>query len=223
MMTDAGSRVLLVGAAPWALSALGRTGWPARTAPANGALWAIHHQLPDLVILGEEALDLLDPLREFSDVPVLVLLEDIGPAAAILRAGADDVLFGHLADDELCARVEALLRRTDPPPGYVAPPPPPIRELADLRVDVSRRQAYRDGAPVHLTRVEFDLLATLTAMPRRAFERRELIEQIWGPGWYGDEHLIDAHVSKLRRKLGDDPRQPRYIETVRGGGGLSPL
>ncbi len=69
-----------------------------------------------------------------------------------------------------------------------------------------------------LTRTEFDLLDVLTASPRRAFTRRQLIDEVWGSDWYGDEHIVDVHIGHLRRKLDDDAANPRYIRTVRGVG-----
>jgi DNA-binding response OmpR family regulator len=76
---------------------------------------------------------------------------------------------------------------------------------------------------VELTRTEFDLLATMAARPRLAFSRRQLIDEVWGSDWYGDEHLVDVHVGHLRRKLGDDAAESRYVRTVRGVGyGLGP-
>jgi DNA-binding response OmpR family regulator len=74
------------------------------------------------------------------------------------------------------------------------------------------------GRLVDLTRTEFDLLAALAAEPRVAFSRSRLLERVWGGDWYGDEHVVDVHVAHLRRKLGDDPQQPRYVRTVRGIG-----
>ena len=69
-----------------------------------------------------------------------------------------------------------------------------------------------------LTRIEFDLLDTFTAEPRVAFSRAQLLERVWGPNWFGDDHLVDVHVSNLRRKLADDPRDPDFVCTVRGVG-----
>jgi len=74
------------------------------------------------------------------------------------------------------------------------------------------------GGSVELTRTEFDLLAALTARPRAAFTRRQLVDAVWGDDWYGDEHTVDVHVGHLRRKLGDDPAAPRFVRTIRGVG-----
>lgn len=75
-----------------------------------------------------------------------------------------------------------------------------------------------DGEPVELTRTEFDVLAALSARPRRVFTRAELIAEVWGDNWVGDEHLVDVHIGHLRRKLGDDAASPQFVRTVRGVG-----
>lgn len=94
----------------------------------------------------------------------------------------------------------------------------PPRTFGPLTIDVPGREVNLDGAPVSLTRTEFDVLAALSAAPHRAFSRAELIAAVWGEGWFGDEHLVDVHVGHLRRKLGDDPASPRFVRTVRGVG-----
>ena len=71
---------------------------------------------------------------------------------------------------------------------------------------------------MELTRIEFDLLDALSESPRVAFTRRQLLERVWGPNWFGDEHVVDVHIANLRRKLGDDASDPRYLRTVRGVG-----
>jgi DNA-binding response OmpR family regulator len=114
---------------------------------------------------------------------------------------------------ELIARVRAMLRR----PRSV-PVSPSETTVGDLVVDEESRTVTVAGAAVELTRTEFDLLATMVARPRLAFSRRQLIDAVWGSDWYGDEHLVDVHVGHLRRKLGDDASEPRYVRTVRGVG-----
>ena len=99
----------------------------------------------------------------------------------------------------------------------------PTRTVGDLALDPVSRSVSVAGEPVDLTRTEFDLLAALTARPRAAFTRGQLVEAVWGADWYGDEHIVDVHVGHLRRKLGDDAANPRYVRTVRGiGYGLGP-
>jgi DNA-binding response OmpR family regulator len=105
------------------------------------------------------------------------------------------------------ARIKAILRRAR----AVGPAVP------GLDVDVSRRLARIDGQPVALTRTEFDILAALAREPGRVADRAGLLASVWGPG-YDDDHLVDVHVANLRRKLGDNPEHPRFVETVRGVG-----
>jgi DNA-binding response OmpR family regulator len=105
------------------------------------------------------------------------------------------------------ARIHALLRR------------PRITQqalAAGLDVDTARRRVAVDGQQIELTPIEFRLLAALARKPGVVAARAELMDEVWGPGY--DEHLLDVHVGKLRRKLRDDPAQPRFIETVRGVG-----
>ena len=75
-----------------------------------------------------------------------------------------------------------------------------------------------DGDAVELSKLEFDILDALSEHARISLSRDQLLERVWGPNWFGDDHVIDVHVSNLRRKLGDDPRSPRFVRTVRGFG-----
>ena len=87
-----------------------------------------------------------------------------------------------------------------------------------LVVDTNAREVWLDESRVELTRTEFELLLALITEPGTAKSRRELITQVWGDEWLGDEHLVDVHIGNLRRKLQDDPADPRFIHTVRGVG-----
>src|SRR5262249_2065525 len=137
-----------------------------------------------------------------------------------LSIGADDYVVKPASPRELLARSAAMLRRprTMPSLGTPAVEEEPPRTVGDLVLDPVARTVTVSDAEVELTRTEFDLLAALTARPRAAFTRRQLVEAVWGPEWYGDEHIVDVHVGHLRRKLGDDPAHPRYVRTVRGVG-----
>ncbi len=95
---------------------------------------------------------------------------------------------------------------------------PDIRRFGTLTVDAPAREVKLDDVTLELTRIEFDLLDTLTAAPRVAFSRAQLLERVWGENWFGDDHLVDVHISNLRRKLADDPRSPDFVCTVRGVG-----
>ena len=109
-----------------------------------------------------------------------------------------------------------MLRRPRSSPAITAEQPPLI--LHGLVIDLQARSISVDGEAVELTRTEFDLLSTLMARPNAALTRRQLIEAVWGPGWIGDEHVVDVHIGHLRTKLNDEAAAPRFIRTVRAVG-----
>ena len=94
----------------------------------------------------------------------------------------------------------------------------PTVVVGDLRIDGAAREVHVGGRSVELTRTEFDLLATLASRPGLVWSRRTLIDEVWDTGWVGDDHLVDVHIAHVRRKLGDDPSDPRFVMTVRGVG-----
>lgn len=176
---------------------------------------------PDLIVLdlmlpGIDGIEACRRIRAFSDAYIVMLTAKAEETDKIigLSTGADDYLTKPFSPGELVARVRAMLRR---PRGLEAPGSS-VRRFGDLELDPAAREVTLDGDPVELTRLEFDLLATLSAEPRVAFSRAQLVERVWGTDWFGDDHLVDVHVANLRRKLGDDPAAPRYVRTVRGVG-----
>jgi DNA-binding response OmpR family regulator len=189
-------------------------------------------QLPDLVVLdlmlpGFDGVEVCRRLRVFSDAYVLMLTargEDVDKVVG-LSVGADDYVVKPASPRELLARATAMLRRPRAiaAAGGLASGEEPARRVGDLVLEPAGRTVTLAQTPVELTRTEFDLLAALTARPRAAFTRRQLVEAVWGPDWYGDEHIVDVHIGHLRRKLGDDAARPRYVRTVWGVGyGLGP-
>ena len=176
---------------------------------------------PDLIVLdlmlpGIDGIEACRRIRMFSDAYIVMLTAKAEETDKIigLSSGADDYLTKPFSPGELVARVRAMLRR---PRGTEAPSSS-VRRIGDLELDPAAREVTLDGAPVELTRLEFDLLAALSAEPRVAFSRAQLVERVWGPDWFGDDHLVDVHIANLRRKLGDAPSAPRYVRTVRGVG-----
>ncbi|WP_324649970.1 response regulator transcription factor [Georgenia sp. H159] len=171
----------------------------------------------DLGLPNVDGVEVCRTVRTFSDCYVIMLTARVEEVDKIvgLSVGADDYLTKPFSPRELVARVRAMLRRPrqDPDGSHQ----PGVR-FGPLTVDVVGRDVTLDGEAVELTRTEFDVLAALAARPHVAFSRRQLIEAVWGPGWVGDEHLVDVHVAHLRRKLGDDASAPRFIRTVRGVG-----
>jgi two-component system alkaline phosphatase synthesis response regulator PhoP len=184
---------------------------------------------PDLLVLdlnlpGMDGLEVCRQLRTFSDAYVLMLTaraEEIDRVVG-LEVGADDYLTKPFSPRELVARVRAMLRRprgdgrrAEPP--SAAPAPEPL-VLGPLRIDFDRHEVALDGAPLMLTATEYGLLTALAAHPGRAFTRAQLLERVWGADYFGDDHVVDVHIANLRKKLGDEPAQPRLVETVRGVG-----
>ena len=178
---------------------------------------------PDVVVLdlGLPSLDGVEvcrQIRTFSDAYVVMLTARSDEVDTLigLSVGADDYLTKPFSPRELMARIQAMLRRPRVTQG--AQDQPDDLTFGDLRVDVRGRDVWLRGEPVALTRTEFDLLAALAEQPRLAFSRRQLIEHVWGQTWVGDEHLVDVHIAHLRRKLGDDATEGRFVRTVRGVG-----
>jgi len=179
-----------------------------------GALAAVQREQPDVVVLdlnlpGIDGIEVCRQLRTFSDAYVIMLTargEEIDRVLG-LSIGADDYLVKPFSPRELMARIHALLRRPRTSP----------QALPDgLVLDAARRRVAVDGRPVELTPIEFHLLSALARKPGKVAARTDMMVEVWGPGY--DDHLLDVHIGKLRRKLGDDPTQPRFIETVRGVG-----
>jgi DNA-binding response OmpR family regulator len=180
-------------------------------------------QRPDVVILdlmlpGIDGIEVCRRLRTFTDAYVIMLTaraEEIDMLIG-LAVGADDYVTKPFSPGEVAARARAMLRR--PRAGQPGGTETPARRFGDLIIDPAAREVTVAGAPVELTRLEFDLLATLSARPRVAFSRRQLVERVWDEDWFGDDHIVDVHIVRLRRKLGDDAASPRYVLTVRGVG-----
>ena len=173
----------------------------------------------DLGLPGLDGVEVCRQVRTFSDCYVLMLTARADEVDVLvgLSVGADDYLTKPFSPRELVARVQVVLRRPRVPAGE-HDQGPVARVFGDLTIDVGARRVDLAGEPVALTRTEFDLLAALSARPRLALTRRQLIDAVWDPAWVGDEHIVDVHIAHLRRKLGDDPSRPLYVDTVRGVG-----
>lgn len=176
----------------------------------------------DLGLPDGDGLELCRRIRERTGAYVLVVsgrgdlgrhtLDDSSDRISGFRMGADDFLMKPFSGRELVARVEALLRR---PRVEVAERGP--RTLDDLELDPVSRIVRIGGEVVDLTRIEFDLLGTFTADPGAVFTRQQLLDLVWGPGWFGDDHVVDVHVANLRKKI-DPAVGASRVRTVRGIG-----
>lgn len=175
---------------------------------------------PQLVILdlglpGIDGLQVIKRLREWSEVPILILSVRQGEKdkVAALDAGANDFVSKPANINELMARVRVLLRRRDP-----GPPDNAVYEHNALRVDLARREVTVHGMPVALTRKEYDLLRLLVRDAGLVLTHQHLLRELWGPTFTRETHHLRILVSALRQKLQDDPSDPRYIVTEQGVG-----
>ncbi len=210
---------------------LEREGWSvANAGDGREALDAVRRLDPDVVILdvmlpGLDGVEVCRRLRAFSDAYVLMLTargEEIDRIMG-LTVGADDYLVKPFSPRELVARIKALLRRprtgrSGPTAAGLPRGEAPDRVPDGLEIDEARRVVRVDGSPAELTALEFDVLATLARDPGVVVRRQTLLDEVWGAAFVADDHLVDVHVANLRRKLGDDPARPRFVETVRGVG-----
>ena len=225
-MTATPTRALVVDDEPSLVTVvagyLQREGYTVDTAADGEAALAVARRTrPDVVVLdlmlpGMDGVEVCRQLRTFTDAYVIMLTArgDEVDKLIGLSVGADDYVTKPFSPRELVARVKVMLRR----PRAGAAADPQVRRFGALTVDPQSREVHLDGTPVELTRTEFDILDALAARPRLAYSRAQLIEAVWGTGWVGDEHLVDIHIGHIRRKLGDGPTGPRYIQTVRGVG-----
>lgn len=183
---------------------------------------------PDVVVLdvglpGLDGFEVCRRLRLFSDAYVIMLTARDTEIDTIvgLSVGADDYITKPFSPRELIARINAMLRRPRRTPTASedsAAVATPARMVGDLRICPDSREVFSGDTSIMLTRTEFDILAALSSRPGVVFTRQQLVETVWDSSWFGNDNIIDVHVSHLRRKLGDDPAQPRYVTTVRGVG-----
>lgn len=185
------------------------------------ALIQARREKPDLVVLdlglpGIDGLEVARILRREGNVPIIMLTARIEDTDKIvgLELGADDYISKPFNPREVVARVRAVLRRSTP----AAEALPGILSAGPLVLDQAGHAATLDGRLLDLTPTEFDLLTILLQNPGRAFTRLELLDRVQGDAYEGYERTIDAHIKNVRAKLGDDPRHPRFIQTVFGVG-----
>jgi DNA-binding response OmpR family regulator len=203
-------------------AALERDGFSAVVAgTASGGLESFRSRPPDLVLLDVmlpdgDGRDVLRQIRATSRVPVIMLTargEEMDRIIG-LELGADDYVAKPFSAAELVARIRAVLRRTAAP----APTGTSVLEVGEVTVNLDTREVSVNGQPVQLTLKEFELLRMLMEGAGKVVRRTDLMDEVWDPNWYGSMKTLDVHVSSLRKKLGDDPAEPRYIRTVRGVG-----
>jgi two-component system, OmpR family, response regulator RegX3 len=211
-------------------AALEREGYATRvTGSAPEAIALAAELQPDLMLLDVmlsdgSGLDVCREVRRHSAMPIIMLTArgDETDRVVGLELGADDYVVKPFSARELVARIRAVLRRVPAvapaPGGGAAPAAEPAVELGGVLVDTAMRRATLGGSEIALTRREFDLLALLVRNAGTVLTRERLMDEVWDTNWFGSTKTLDLHVSSLRRKLGDDAVEPRYLHTVRGVG-----
>jgi two-component system response regulator RegX3 len=203
--------------------ALEREGFTAAVAGTAGeAMEQAVSRGPELVLLDiglpdGSGLDVCRELRRESQVPIIMLTARGSEADRVagLELGADDYIVKPFSAREVVARVRAVLRRAGPTPSGDSGEP---ISIGDLTLDTAKHEARLGGEPLDLSRKEFDLLRVLMESAGSVLTREALIDEVWDMNWFGSTKTLDVHVSGLRKKLDDDPKEPRYIHTVRGVG-----
>ena len=168
----------------------------------------------DLVLPDGSGVEVCEQVRQWSSLPILVLsaVGDEREKVRALDAGADDYITKPFGSEELTARLRALLRRSVDANGSS------VVTVGELEIDLADRGVRRDGAEVHLTPIEFDLLKVLAQHRGKLVTQRQLLHEVWGPGYEEEAHYLRVHVAHIRSKLEPDPSRPRYVITDPGVG-----
>ena len=184
------------------------------------ALAVFRHERPDLIVLDlnlpkMDGLEVCRAIRRESNVPLIMLTARVEEADRLigLEIGADDYIVKPFSPREVVARVRTVLRRSSPPAEQ-----PALIAIGDLTIDPIKHEVQRQGRSVDVTPSEFSILLTMASQPGRAFSRMDLLDAAQGEAYEGYERSIDVHIKNLRQKLGDEPRDPTYIQTVYGIG-----
>lgn len=217
------TRVLVCDDEPQILRALevilceaGYSAVPAPTGEQALSLAAVHPPaaaILDLMLPDIDGIEITERLREWSEMPIIVL-SAVGEEEAKVRAlaaGADDYVTKPFGPPELVARLGAVLRRAKPEAAE------PVIVADGLEIDLRARLVRRQGEPVHLTPTEFDLLRVLAQNRGRLMTHRKLLAEVWGPEYVDDVQVLRVHLANLRRKI-EPPDGPRYIRTDPGVG-----
>jgi len=195
---------------------------PLFVADGTRAIAAFRDTRPDIVLLdlmlpGLSGIDVCRAIRAESGTPIIMLTAKTDTVDVVLglESGADDYVVKPFKPKELVARMRARLRHHEDVAGetlVIGPPEGPVS------IDVPAHEVTRDGQPISLTPLEFDLLVALARKPRQVFTREVLLEQVWGYRHAADTRLVNVHVQRLRAKVERDPERPEVVLTVRGVG-----
>jgi len=172
----------------------------------------------DVMMPGEDGLALTQSLRKTLQTPILLLTAkgDTGNRIEGLEAGADDYLAKPFEPKELLLRINAILRRMPAP--SVADTAPKVLSMGPIRYDIERGELWQGDELVRLTATEIQLMRIFAAQPGAALSRSTLVEELGRDRGQAQERAVDVQITRLRRKIEDNPKQPRYLQTVRGAG-----
>jgi two-component system KDP operon response regulator KdpE len=167
----------------------------------------------DLVLPDGNGVDVCTDIRRWSQVPIVVLsaVGDEREKVRALDAGADDYVTKPFGTEELLARMRAVLRRRGENGDSAV-------EIGGLEIDRANRAVRRNGQEIHLTPIEYDLLSRLAEHPGRLVTHRQLLQEVWGPGYEDETHYLRVHFAHIRAKLEPDPSNPQYVITEPGIG-----
>jgi two-component system, OmpR family, KDP operon response regulator KdpE len=167
----------------------------------------------DLVLPDGDGIEVCEDIRRWSQVPIVVLsaVGDERQKVRALDAGADDYVTKPFGSEELLARMRAVLRRRSEEGDSAV-------RVGDLEIDLADRAVRRNGEQLHLTPIEFDLLSKLAEHPGRLVTHRQLLHEVWGPGYEDETHYLRVHFAHVRAKIEPDPSNPRYVITEPGIG-----
>jgi len=223
-MSSDGARVLVVDDELQILRGLKvilrNAGYSVETAATKAeALDAVSVRPPDVLVLDlvlpdGSGVDVCEEIRRWSTLPILVVsaVGDEREKVRALDAGADDYITKPFGSEELTARLRALLRRSADSAAS------PKVEIGELEVDLSAHTVKSAGSEVHLTPIEFDLLKVLTQHRGKLVTQRQLLHEVWGPGYEDEVHYLRVHIAHIRAKIEADPARPRYVVTEPGVG-----
>jgi two-component system KDP operon response regulator KdpE len=221
---SARARVLVVDDEPQILRGLRivlrSAGYAVEQAESSGqALASLADHVPDVLLLDlvlpdGDGVDVCRQVRRWSKVPIVVLsaVGDERQKVRALDAGADDYVTKPFGTDELLARLRAVLRRSPETDGSAR------IQIGELCVEVSEQRVTREGAPVHLTPTEFELVRILAKHRGRLVTQRQLLREVWGPEYTQSTHYLRVHMANIRAKLEADPARPRHLITEPGVG-----
>jgi two-component system KDP operon response regulator KdpE len=167
----------------------------------------------DLVLPDGDGIEVCEDIRRWSQVPIVVLsaVGDERQKVRALDVGADDYVTKPFGSEELLARMRAVLRRRSEDGDSAV-------RVGDLEIDLADRAVRRNGEQLHLTPIEFDLLSKLAEHPGRLVTHRQLLQEVWGPGYEDETHYLRVHFAHVRAKIEPDPSNPRYVITEPGIG-----